>query len=387
MVQRIHLRSTVGGHNMSQENGFYSYEEIDKTEAQYRMVIGERSNGKTYGALLKMVKNYFDNDKQSAYIRRYKEDFVGKRGQTLFASIVADGWIEELSGGEYDSVQYYAGCWYMKKTIGSKGIRDEKPFCYGFALNSMEHDKSTSYPNINLVVFDEFLSRSFYLQNEFVLFMNVLSTIIRQRDDVTIYMLGNTVSQYSPYFREMGIDIKEMEQGTIDIFKYGESELKVAVEYADPMSSEVKKSKDYFAFDNPQLKMINEGEWELDLYPHLLEKYVPKEVIAQFFIEHEGEVLHCECVKKNGKDNRLFVYVHRKTTPIDLDKDKKVLLFSSTPDTRWRVEKRVTKPITERGKAYAKLLLSEKTFFQDNTVGETLRNYLEWCKQAPIFRA
>ena len=389
MDLRNSLRNIVGGSRM-ENTGYYSYENIDATGAQYRMIIGERSNGKTYGALKKAVENYVDNGKQTAYIRRYKEDFVGKRGQALFSAIVADGWVEELTGGEWDSIQYYSSAWYLRRNSGQKGIRDEKPFCYGFALNSMEHDKSTSYPDIDLVIFDEFLSRTFYLQNEFVLFMNVLSTIIRQRDDTVIYMLGNTVSQYSPYFLEMGIDIKSMQQGELNVVKYGKSDLRVAVEYVSPMSDEVKKSKDYFAFNNPKLKMINEGEWELDIYPHLMDKYVPKEIIGQFFIEHEDEVLHCEVVRKReteeSKQGVLFVYVHRKTSDIDLEKDKRVLLFTSKPNSHPRVEKRITKPITERGKIFSKLLLSEKTYFQDNTVGESLRNYLEWCKQTPIFR-
>lgn len=372
------------------KNGYYDYEAIDNTGAQYRMIVGERSNGKTYGALRKMVENYVENGKQSAYIRRYREDFVGKRGAALFTALEADGSIEEITQGEYDTVQYYSGAWYLKNsTAGPKGFRDPKPFCFGFALNNMEHDKSTSYPEVDLIVFDEFLSRTFYIQNEFVIFMNVLSTIIRQRDDCVIYMLGNTVSQYSPYFREMGIDMKKIEQDTISIYKYGESQLKVAVEYAASTSSEVMKSNDYFAFDNPQLKMITEGEWELDLYPHLLVKYKPKEIKAQWFIEHEAEILHCELIKidKNdeGRETGYFVYVHRKTTPVDLTKDRKSILFTSRPSINPLVEKRITKPQSERAKIYSKLLLSERVFFQDNTVGETLRNYLEWCRLTPVF--
>lgn len=253
------------------ENGYYSYKDIDETNAQYRMIIGERSNGKTYGALLKILKNYIELGKQGAYIRRYREDFTGKRGATLFAGIESNNEIEKLTNGEYNSVQYYAGCWYLKYQDGNKPIKDSKPFCYGFAINSMEHDKSTSYPDITTIVFDEFLSRSFYLTNEFVLFMNVISTIIRQRNDVVVYMLGNTVSQYSPYFKEMGIEsIKDMKQGDIDIYKYGDSDLRVAVEYAPSVGDSIKKSGDYFAFNNPSLQMITEGNWEFDLYPHII---------------------------------------------------------------------------------------------------------------------
>ena len=36
-------------------------------------------------------------------------------------------------------------------------------------------------------------------------FMNVLSTIIRDRENIKIFMLGNTVNKYCPYFDEMGL--------------------------------------------------------------------------------------------------------------------------------------------------------------------------------------
>ena len=61
-----------------------------------------------------------------------------------------------------------------------RDIAQDEPFCYAFALSDMEHDKSTAYPRVNTIVFDEFLTRQIYLQDEFVVFMNVLSTIIRR---------------------------------------------------------------------------------------------------------------------------------------------------------------------------------------------------------------
>ena len=68
------------------------------------------------------------------------------------------------------------------------------------------------------------------------MFANVLSTIIRHRNDVKIFMLANTVNKYCPYFKEMGLKhITEMKQGSIDIYTYGSSDLRVAVEYGKPL--------------------------------------------------------------------------------------------------------------------------------------------------------
>jgi hypothetical protein len=58
---------------------------------------------------------------------------------------------------------------------------------------------------VSIILFDEFLIREQYLRDEFVDFMNVVSSLIRDRDGAIIYMLANSVSKYSPYWKEFGI--------------------------------------------------------------------------------------------------------------------------------------------------------------------------------------
>ena len=45
---------------------YYSTAAIDKKNAIYNVIFGERSNGKTYALLLKGLKNYVKNKKQMA---------------------------------------------------------------------------------------------------------------------------------------------------------------------------------------------------------------------------------------------------------------------------------------------------------------------------------
>ena len=184
----------------------------------------------------------------------------------------------------------------------------------------MEHDKSTAYPKIRNILFDEFLSRTMYLTDEFVLLMNVFSTIIRQRTDVKIFMLGNTVNKYCPYFREMGLtNIKSMKPGQIDVYKYGDSGLQVAVEYTAETKS--KESNVYFAFNNPRLQMITGGKWEIDIYPHSPCKFREKDIKFSYFIDFSDSLLQCDIVYKEGK---YFTFIHPKTTPIK-NKEKQLI--------------------------------------------------------------
>lgn len=356
---------------------FYSLDPILSKDCQYNMIFGERSNGKTYALLKYIVSNYIKHKTQGALIRRWKEDFRGKRGQTMFDALVADGLISRLTNNEYQTVYYYSGKWYLANPDARTGkmIPAEEPFCYGFALSDAEHDKSTSYPKIKTIFFDEFLTRQYYLPDEFVLFMNVISTIVRQRDDVKIFMCGNTVNQYCPYFTEMGLThVKEMNKGAIEVYKYGESRLRVAVEYADSISDKGKPSDVYFAFNNPKLTMITGGAWEMAMYPHLPLKYKPKDIKLTYFMRFNDELLQCEIIRV---DKSMFTYIHRKTTPIqNEDKD---IIYELADDPRPNHIRNMRHSSLSINKKIGKFFADNKVFYQDNEVGEIVRNYLVQC--------
>lgn len=351
---------------------YYSLKRIKEIHAQYNMIVGERSNGKTFALLDEILQNYFKDRKQGAIVRRWQDDFKGKRAPAMFAPMVSERLVYKYSGGQWDRIDYRSGCWYPARYDEQTDtiVRGDEPIAYAFSLSSMEHDKSTSYPNITTILFDEFLTRGYYLVDEFVLFMNVVSTIVRQRTDVTIYMLGNTVNWTCPYFTEMGIKhIRDMKQGSIDVYEYGESGLKVAVEYCKSIADS-KKSNVYFAFDNPRLKMITSGVWELDIYSHLPVKYSNKEIKGIFFICFEGDTLQCEVVQHNGHG---FIYIHRKTTPIhDYDHD---IIYSLNNDYRMNHYQSLIRPRDRISQTIAFLIKQNKVYYQDNEIGEIVRNY------------
>ena len=61
---------------------------------------------------------------------------------------------------------------------GKAIYNDSDLFGYTFALSDSEHNKSISYPDVRTILFDEFLTKHTYLTDEFVLFMNTISTIV-----------------------------------------------------------------------------------------------------------------------------------------------------------------------------------------------------------------
>jgi len=357
---------------------YYTTNKIDKKKSVYNVIFGERSNGKTYALLKKGVENFFNDGSQIAYVRRWKEDITGRRAQRLFEGLIANKEIEKISNGLYTGIYYYAGKFYLcnYNEKGKAIYSDMDVIAFTFSLSDGEHDKSTSFPAIRTIIFDEFLTNRTYLNDEFVLFMNTVSTIVRRREDVAIYMLGNTVNKYCPYFNEMGlVNIPTMKQGSIDVYTYGTGALTVAVEYCANADTKSKpESNKYFAFDNPKLQMITGGSWELNIYPHLPVKFKPNNILLSFFIEFSDNVYQCDVIQI---DTIHFIYIHNKTTPIKNEND---LVYSLDYSVNPNYNRSIFKPINKLQKKISWFFIHDKVFYQSNDIGDAVNNYLKLSK-------
>lgn len=364
---------------VKKDGDFVRLRPLLKKECLYNLLIGERSNGKTYCVLEYIIQQYCEFGHQALYLRRWDEDLKTKLTETLFDSIVSDGLLEKYSNGKYNHIRYYRQKWWAEhiEDVDGKEVitRCDIPIMIGATISADEHNKGSTYPKIKTIFFDEFLSNRGYLCDEVVLFWNTLSTYIRLRDDVTIFMCGNTINRYAPYFKEFGLyNIKNMKQGDIDVYTYGESGLRVGVYMTDSLPKKIKKSNVYFAFNNPRLSMITgQGNiWDIGIYPHCPVKYVPKDVKFNFFIEYDEQLFHAEIVYTQ-KD--LFIFIHEKTTP--LRHPEKDLIYSLEDSPLLNRRKLINRPITQVEKIIVMLFQQKKVFYQDNEVGNTISNYLK----------
>jgi len=312
---------------------YYSLDNIHKKSnmsAHYYMIFGERSNGKTFSVLELMVKNFWEKGEQGVYLRRYEEHIKGNRGKKVFAGIVAAGIIEKITDGEWTGVEYYNREYYFSRKSETNGsiVKHSAPFCMAMAVSQAESYKGNAFPYVTTLCFDEFLTRDRYMIDEYVEFNSIVSTITRLSARLTIYLLGNTVNYYSPYFDEMGIDITDMKPGDIKECPYGRMingrlvEGMLMAEYVpSPVKEgEGKDSDVYFAFENKKLSMITEGAWELPLYPHSPMTILGKNIIETFFIDYRDIILQGDIVMQ---DDSLFIYIHLKTGKIKEVEKKK----------------------------------------------------------------
>lgn len=354
---------------------YYDRTAIDETGAAYRLIIGQRSNGKTYSVLKTIIEQYFDEGKRSAYIRRYSEEITPKNIQLLFSQDSFIQLIIERSEGHYNGTFYRANCFYLcfYNEEGKIEAKDNTPFCITRAVNTWETTKGQDAGELHLICYDEFATRSGYLNDEFVKFCNLLSSLIRDRKDCVIYMLANTVNQYCPYFEEMGLkDVDKMKQGEICVYSYDKSDLTVAVEYCDKVEATKKTASKYFAFENAQIQMITSGAWEIKKYARAPYPIHEEDILKRFYIRF-GEQLVCGEIILKKTD--LFIFFRRQTKDIEIDE---LTPYYSNEFTTSRCHVKYIKDCpTELHKLIKDLILKNSMCFANNDVGEIVRNWLQ----------
>lgn len=346
---------------------YYSSKKIRKLNALYNLIIGQRSNGKTYDWKENALNDYAKDNLKSAYIRRFDTEIAPKNLANLFDSHD----IEKIFNGKWNATDYKKHEFTLCIKINGEIVaRDEQPFCKVYALNTWESSKGADNGYVSSICFDEFITRRAYLQQEFVIFQNILSSIIRDRDDVKIFMLGNTVNKFCPYFKEMGLyNVENMNPGDIELYKFGEEELTVAVEMC-PESKNTKSVKKFFAFDNPQLKMITTGAWEIALYPHAPCKFTKDDILKRFYISFDKKLIAGDIIKTS---ERFFIFYHMHTGLHEPDKDD--IIYLETNDGYFLHVKYLNDTPTELHQLISKLIRLEREFYSDNTIGEIIRNW------------
>lgn len=347
---------------------------LDETGAVYRLAIGGRGIGKTYSVCRTILEQYLREGKRGAYVRRYEEEITPKNIAALFNPHI--DYIIEASEGKYNSISYRAKEWHLCYVDEDGKVLEKDPtaFCIGAAINTWMTTKGQDRGVVNTILFDEFLIREQYLRDEFVDFMNVVSSLIRDRDGAVIYMLANSVSKYSPYWKEFGISgIESMQQGDIRVYQYGESDLTLAIEYCADVTATDKVASKYFAFDNPRLQMVRSGQWEILDYDRLPrgKKIFPEDIRYKFYIDFNDHLL---CGNLVHQGSELFIFIHEQTKEIKID--KRTIIYTMKPTTELFHVHFLKDCPSEVHKLIKDLILKKAVFVSDNEVGEVFRN---WC--------
>jgi hypothetical protein len=191
---------------------YYDYNNILSRNAMINFILTNRGGGKTYGFKKKSINNFLKKGEQFIYVRRYKTEF--KKILTFFDDIKG-----EFEGHEFKCSKNFA---YI----------DGKVAGYFIPLSTANNEKSTAYPNVTLLGFDEFIidkKNQRYLPNEPDLLNGLIETVVRNRDNLTVVCLANNVTICNPYFEYWGI-YPNFDNG---IRRYKDGEICVELSYDD----------------------------------------------------------------------------------------------------------------------------------------------------------
>lgn len=354
-------------------------------DAQFYMFIGERSNGKTYSALSYALDRFAEHGERFAYVRRLSESTRAKYMRELFNGNAATGDVQQhMKRAGYEGIRFYSSC-FFPTTVGEKGklVMADDPMGYTFSINTWETSKGASFPEVTTVIFDEFLTRQYYLPNEPTLFENLLSSIVRQRSNVRVLMLANTVSWTAPYFSEWGLNhVREMKQGSFDIYQTGDGARKIVVCYTEHANT--KESDVYFNYDNPRSRMITDGVWETAMYPKVPDDITGWSKGEPSYVQSiDGWTLKLQpAVTPDGLEVLLVFDNGRKILEPDAPyinkkyRDRIVYTDYFYPCANCKLA--LTKHTDSYSKFLQVCLREGRVFYMNNTVGENMRNYLKF---------
>ena len=255
---------------------FWLKDNLDATGANWRIAFSQRGPGKSYQTKCEAIDRWLETGKQFGLLRRLDNELTTDKVAEYWTDM--NDYFNEKAKQVFPNYDRFiivprSGKWTV---YGLNDDRDRKDALgiigYYFAINCSQRYKSVSYPDIDFVVIEEFMSESHqYLPGEFDKILSIISTIKRRRTNFVIYMLGNTVDMNCPILHDMGINCREMAQGDIKLFTYyggskGETKNTVAVEYIRPVEQS-EDSESFYVFNRQQENMIINGSWQTGDYP------------------------------------------------------------------------------------------------------------------------
>lgn len=180
------------------KNIYYEFNRLFSFPFLLGFVIGERGVGKTFGMKKYMLKRWLDHKEQFIYLRRYKTE-LDTALTTFWSDLQANGLFEdhELK--------------VRKNKMLTEFICDGEVCGYAVPLSTANILKSTSFPDVKYIVFDEFLldgaSGTYrYLRDEVTMMLDIIETVGRLRD-IKVIFLGNALSITNPYFAYFNLDL------------------------------------------------------------------------------------------------------------------------------------------------------------------------------------
>lgn len=289
---------------MARTQVHYNLDNIDKENANYNIIYGEKSNGKSYQVKHKKgICKYIETGRRFILMRRWESDLTSAWIESYFSDVD----IQKHTKNRYNCVTKFRNELYLS-TIDEnyKKKRGEK-IGYAIPISLEQRYSSASFLDVDDIIVEEFMSRGIYIANEPNKLMTFYSTVDRKRGTTKMWLVGNTVSRICPYLEEWGLTsiMKTQKQGEIKtkIIHNEENDVKIAIEFCRSSGGKT------MAIGQAS-SMIDKGNWQTDIQPKLPKSYKCYNSLFRFGFQYQGFKFLCELLidKTEKKQAIWFIY-------------------------------------------------------------------------------
>lgn len=337
---------------------YYDITNMLETHAQYMMLLGQRSNGKSYQAKKTVLENVYEKGRKFVYLRRWKEDIKQKFVTAYFGDMP----INKITKGEWEYVKAWNGDLYFCRIEEDEEIKSESIGRY-CALNESERYKSWTFIDYDYIIFEEFITDKVYLVDEPRELQQYVSTVARDKE-ITVLLIGNTLSRVCPYFSEWCLDgVLKQKQGTIEIYHHHvkDSIVDIAVEYCANSNTENKM------FFGQSAKQIITGEWDTVDVPKLPRKQYEYDKVYEVLLTYQKFSFVIELLvelQNGGKLLHVYPYTGKREIYRKITNE-----FSDLPNVTSKLD------CSKRPEQYMiDCLRLDKVCFSDNLTGSDFKN-------------
>lgn len=340
---------------------------------KWNIILSERKIGKTSSCLLLGMLMNVDYGTIAQYVREDTDMIMPKNVLGLFDVILKNGYVEKITNNMWNGITYKSRKWYFCKVDENGKIIEQctKHFMQNLCLQEASLYKSSyNCPTGDLIIFDEFISNR-YVRGDFVVFCDLLSTIIRSRLSATIVMLANTIDVQSEYFDELEC------RDIVDIMKIGDdisyttekgTNIYIAIEKTKNPKMRDELNKLYFGFKNQKLNAITGEDWAFNNYSHIGFEITDDNLISKdIYILHKNKVIQLELV---NADFGLCVACHYANS-INVKYAKRIYSIDD-------IENKITHYALgndKLDKLIWNLYKTKRFYYANNMVGSIIENY------------
>lgn len=341
---------------------------------KWYVMTSERSVGKTsnilligmvmyklYGTVMQLIRHHID--KASYY-------------ETLFNTIIAYNkgqYIKRLTDGEYDTIKYHWKNFYYARTDERGKIeKASEPFCVSLAADEC-YSLCSFYeaPRGDWIVLDECFNET-NRPEEFVHFIHLHKTIVRERMSDKIILLGNNLDVNNIWYRQLMIqhEVRKMKKGQSRV-AYTSEGMPIYVHFMENRAPEKRRrfNKSHYGFPHPELNAITgNGNWNVRMYPQTC-KLKDREQLARgiYFSYHDDLYLEGAFIRCTAG---IFIEIHPARMSSARDGDILFKLnYPNEPNERFfgydKLSKKIITMITEK-----------RIVFADNETGDLFQKFI-----------